>query len=214
MIYLLISILLSFILSIVFIFFNCKIVFKKITIKTFIIFFIIIYFVSLITIIVNYYYNSSIDYLLIVYFIILISIGIVDHFLLIIPDFYNLSILIMSIIIVVVKYCFNSMQYFHSTLDFVLGIVVMTLLFVVLLIIARKKEILGFGDIKLLFGVGILVGLINVLIIIFIACFMALLFEGIVNHFKRRMLPFGPYLVTSIMIIILFHNLLDKLLFL
>lgn len=79
--------------------------------------------------------------------------------------------------------------------------------------IAFKQEALGGGDIKLSFVAGMLLGIKFGIVYIVLASFLAFpyaLYITIKN--KDHMLPFGPFLVASLLIVFLNINTLEKIL--
>lgn len=67
-----------------------------------------------------------------------------------------------------------------------------------------KKESLGGGDIKLLFLIGLVLGFDMSIVTIFLASFIALPLSvvGLIKN-NTNVLPFGPYLSLSSIIILL-----------
>lgn len=67
-----------------------------------------------------------------------------------------------------------------------------------------KKECLGGGDIKLLFFIGLALGYDMSLVTVFLAAFIALPFSiiGLIKN-NNNVIPFGPYLSMSAVIILL-----------
>ena len=79
--------------------------------------------------------------------------------------------------------------------------------------IAFKQEALGGGDIKLSFVAGMILGIKFGVIYIVLASFLAFpyaLYITIKN--KDNMLPFGPFLVASLLIVFLNMNYFEKIL--
>lgn len=67
---------------------------------------------------------------------------------------------------------------------------------------AFKQESLGWGDVKLSFLVGMVLGIKLGVIYIFIGAFLALPYAIYVTLRKKEgMIPFGPFLVTSLLLI-------------
>ena len=78
--------------------------------------------------------------------------------------------------------------------------------------ILLKKESIGGGDLKLVFMLGIFVGWQGILMVIFLGSLLALIYITIIQVLKKkliRVLPFGPFLMISSIITIIF---LDKIL--
>ena len=79
--------------------------------------------------------------------------------------------------------------------------------------IAFKQEALGGGDIKLSFVAGMLLGIKFGIIYIILASFLAFPYAVYVTlKNKDNMLPFGPFLVSSLLIVFLNMNMLDSVL--
>ena len=81
-----------------------------------------------------------------------------------------------------------------------------------------KKESLGDGDIKLMGIIGIILGLTNSFIALFVGSFVGLVFSFIIIRKNREgIIPFGPFLLIGALITLYFTNiiepLIDKLIF-
>lgn len=121
-----------------------------------------------------------------------------------IPDSQVVIILLVSIASFFVKnqaYMINYKDKLYSII-FVLLVVLICLVTEKLL----KKEILGFGDIKLFLVVGLFTGIVHLLLGIFIASVIALVIELLINRNKHKLIPFGPYLTASFLIVIFFGS--------
>ncbi len=79
--------------------------------------------------------------------------------------------------------------------------------------LAFKQEALGGGDIKLSFVAGMLVGIKLGILYIVLASFLAFPYALYIT-FKNKdnMLPFGPFLVSSLLIVFLNMNVINQLL--
>ena len=72
---------------------------------------------------------------------------------------------------------------------------------------AFKQESLGWGDVKLSFIAGLLLGFKLGLVYLFVAAFIALPYGLVLRLLKKDMLmPFGPFLMTSICIVYIFSS--------
>ena len=79
--------------------------------------------------------------------------------------------------------------------------------------LAFKQEALGGGDIKLSFIAGMLLGIKFGIVYIILASFLAFPYAVYVTlKNKDNMLPFGPFLVTSLLIVFLNMNTIDMVL--
>ena len=89
-------------------------------------------------------------------------------------------------------------------------------LFIFLLVIklfgdkAFEQESLGWGDVKLSFLAGTLLGVKLGLVYLFVGALIALPYGIITRVCKKDLLmPFGPFLITSLYIIFLFHSVMN-----
>ncbi len=77
----------------------------------------------------------------------------------------------------------------------------------------RKQEGMGFGDVKLMFLLGLCCGIIGLPYVLLFAALLALVFTMAVhrrNTHSQTRLPFGPYLCAGCAIYMLFgHNILN-----
>lgn len=93
----------------------------------------------------------------------------------------------------------------RMTLD---GVIVMSPLLAIFLL--TKGRGMGFGDVKYSFVVGLLLGMWNG----FIALYMSFVFGGVVGAYllfvkkmdRKKAIPFGPYLFIGTYIMLFFHN--------
>lgn len=112
-----------------------------------------------------------------------------------------------SILIFIIKWVFVS---FNSALMSLLsGLFVFALMYIIMLIgnFMFKTESLGGGDIKLSFVAGMVLGPKLGVFYIVLGAFLAFPYAVYVSiRNKDSMLPFGPFLVSSIMIIFLNYN--------
>lgn len=153
-------------------------------------------------------FGFSMKFIIAITFIsILIIITISDIRYYIIPD----EVLLIGIILVIFELLINS---FINNIDIVNGVfkpilngvLSFALLYVFKLLgdFLFKKESLGGGDIKLLFLIGLTIGFDMSIVSIFLASFIALPLSiiGLVKN-NTNVLPFGPYLSISSIIILL-----------
>ncbi len=86
--------------------------------------------------------------------------------------------------------------------------------FVIFLIIgvavsaALKREALGGGDIKLIAAIGVFLGVIGNVMVIFISSFIALFVMLISQHNVKEEFPFGPFLILGAFLYILAGDLM------
>ncbi|MBR2712195.1 MAG: prepilin peptidase [Bacilli bacterium] len=107
----------------------------------------------------------------------------------------------------------------YSLIDIVIDAVVVYLIMFAIKKIGDlifKKESLGYGDLKLMAYIALVLGIKLSIVTIFIASFIALPFAIITNLKKDKlMLPFGPFLAIGAMILFLskvdFNSLLELL---
>ncbi len=75
-------------------------------------------------------------------------------------------------------------------------------------ILALKKEGLGFGDVKLAFATGLLLGwqkfLLAILLASILACLVLIPIKYAKNHSKHTEYPFGPFIAFGVLVALLF----------
>lgn len=155
---------------------------------------------------INYMVNglSLISFMYSIISSFLVIIFVVDCIKMIIPDTLNIGIFLLTIILILV---FKKPLYI-SKIDLIIFLILNTLITIIVLgaFLCFKIEVLGFGDIKLFFSIGILLGCFKFLVALFIASFVAVIVECLIFRFKRKMIPFGPYLVVGFIIVIIFEK--------
>lgn len=162
-------------------------------------------------------YGFSMKFIISITFIsILLIISISDFKYYIIPD----EVLLVGIILIVVELFINS---FVNDISILKGVIYPLLsavgsfltlyLFKLIGDCMFKKESLGGGDIKLLFLIGLVLGFDMSIVTIFIASFIALPLSiiSLVRN-NSNIIPFGPYLSLSAIIILLSKLNLDTIL--
>ncbi len=159
-------------------------------------------------------YGFTIDTILsIIISSVFICVIISDSKYMIILDEVLIAGIILTSICFIIKYGIVTVayKYLHGLLLFSL-----MLLIKVFGDVTFKQESLGWGDIKLSFFVGIVLGVKLGILYIFMGAFLALpyaLFVSLKN--KSNILPFGPFLISAFFIIYhfsdFFYNLITKL---
>ena len=84
------------------------------------------------------------------------------------------------------------------------GLLLFSIMYIIMLLgnFIFKKETLGGGDIKLMFVIGLVLHPFFGLVLIFIASFIALPVSFIIFYRKKQnLIPFGPFLLISFMLI-------------
>ncbi len=125
----------------------------------------------------------------------------------------NDSPLVISSILIFILTCYSA-GIKDALLSIFNGIIIFGVAYLLQLFgyIAFKQEALGGGDIKLSFVAGMLLGIKFGIVYIVLASFLAFpyaLYITIKN--KENMLPFGPFLVASLLIVFLNMNFLEKI---
>ena len=146
--------------------------------------------------------------------LIIISISDIRYY--IIPD----EVLIFGIILIIFELIINSILNNISIVNGVLfpilnglGSFCLMYLFKIFGDLVFQKESLGGGDIKLMFIIGLTLGLDMSIVTVFIASFIALPLSVIsLIRKNNNVLPFGPYLSMAATIILLCNLNLDKIL--
>ena len=136
----------------------------------------------------------------------------VDLKIMIIPELLNLLIFLISFIHCILSLVRIIPSIYHHYFDIIWLYIFLIIVFIINLYISRKYEIMGFGDLKFFLAIGFLIGIYYFFILLFLSCFLALIIEGIFFQFKRKIIPFGPYLVFGMIIILLFYPYINILL--
>ena len=145
----------------------------------------------------------------------LIVIAFVDLKIMIIPD----TLIILNIGLIIGYFIFYKQAIFgvysfmSKEIMYALVLNFLLLLVVILFQVFYKKEIMGYGDIKLLLVFGLMMGVTKLLLIIFISSFIAVIIELPQNKRKKQGFSFGPYLVLAFGIVYLFGDLIINILF-
>ncbi|MDY3757303.1 MAG: A24 family peptidase, partial [Bacilli bacterium] len=116
-------------------------------------------------------------------------------------------LIVSTILILIIKFIYNG--YKDCFISIIYGLIVFGVMYLTMLLgnALFKKESLGGGDIKLSFISGLSLGPLLGLFYIILASFLAFpyaIYISIKN--KDTMLPFGPFLATSLLIIYLNYD--------
>lgn len=132
---------------------------------------------------------------------ILIVISFIDLDLMIIPDTCVLILLGLAIILF-----FIPSNYKIDWLDKIIGLGVVSVLYLTFSIASkiRKKDLIGFGDIKLLAAMSLILGWESILLGLFVASLVALVYEVIINKNRTKKFPFAPFLSIGFMFALYF----------
>ena len=116
-------------------------------------------------------------------------------------------IIIGSILIIIIKLLSTSLK--DTLISFGSGILIFAIMYGIMLLgnLLFKKESLGGGDIKLSFIAGLVLGpKLGIFYIVF-GAFLAFPYAMYITiRNKENMLPFGPFLISSLLIIYLDYN--------
>ena len=116
-------------------------------------------------------------------------------------------IIIGSILIIIIKLLSTSLK--DTLISFGSGILIFAIMYGIMILgnLLFKKESLGGGDIKLSFIAGLVLGpKLGIFYIIF-GAFLAFPYAMYITiRNKENMLPFGPFLISSLLIIYLDYN--------
>ena len=152
---------------------------------------------SILASIISIYYLCTLDlysepYKIIIPFVMglsvcmMVALSVIDFNTLEIPMGFNIFLFCMGIIITVLT---------GNYLEHIIGMIsVSTFLFLVFFITSGKG--LGFGDVKLMFALGLLLGWKSIVIGFFIGCILAIIIHSIRMKVSKEshVLAFGPYL--------------------
>ena len=156
-------------------------------------------------------FGFSIDFYIAIVFISMSIIVIIsDYQTMIIPD----EVLIVSVVLLLIGMFIKGG--ISLTLESLInGIIAFGIMFLIKLLgdFIFKKESMGGGDIKLLFVFGLVLGYELSIISIFLASFIALPISLIILYRKKEnIIPFGPYLSISALILLLSEINIDSIL--
>ena len=136
---------------------------------------------------------------------ILISICIIDYRHQIIPNRLNLTLFEIGLVFALL-YGFNNVM---ITADMLLGLFIGGGIFLLITLIGgliAGKEAMGFGDVKLMCGLGLLFGFTNTIIITLMSFLIGAIISIILLVSKRKnkneYIPFGPFIILSTIIVI------------
>ena len=121
-------------------------------------------------------------------------------------------LIISAIIIFVIKWLNTGIV--SALMSLVYGLIIFGVAYLLMLFgsLAFKQEALGGGDIKLSFVAGIVLGVKLGILYIVLASFLAFPYAVYVTlKNKDNMLPFGPFLVSSLLIIYLNMNIISEI---
>jgi leader peptidase (prepilin peptidase)/N-methyltransferase len=93
--------------------------------------------------------------------------------------------------------------------NYLLAALIASSFFLIIFLISRGRA-MGFGDVKLAVLMGLLLGLPNVLVALFLAFLFGAIIGVILMVFKKKSLkseiPFGPFLIAGTFIAMLYGN--------
>lgn len=153
----------------------------------------------------NFEFLNIIKFGVLLSFIIIIFVDIKD---MIIPD----TLILFNVILIIINYVifeqaiFENYRFNSNDIIYTLIFVFILLLIVVTVHLVWHKELIGYGDIKLMLVMGLMIGIIKLLLLIFVSSFIALIIEVPQTKKKKNGFPFGPYLVLAFIVVHLFGN--------
>lgn len=157
-----------------------------------------------------YTFGVSVDffkYLLLVPM--LISVFCIDYKLQIIPNRLNLTILEIGLLFTFITAIMNTSTGIATLTNSAIGCLVGGGIFLLITLIGGAiagKEAMGFGDVKLMAALGLLLGWVNIIIVSVLAFLLAAIISIGILIVKRKKvneyIPFGPFIVLSSFIVI------------
>lgn len=116
-----------------------------------------------------------------------------EHY--IIPDSMIVSILLMAFGSIFI----NDQNTVITLNERIIAVGLVALMFMIIVITEKilKKDLMGFGDIKLFVGIALLLGYQLLFTGIFVAAVIALIVEVIIKKGRNKLIPFGPYLAIG-----------------
>jgi len=129
----------------------------------------------------------------------------------ILPDFLTIPVIVSGLLVTLLQFTLGiklNPPFATSVQDSVLGLILIPtflILFTWLFKVVTKKEGFGFGDIKLLAGVGVWFGLFGVFATLLLSCFLGIAGQILVSLLTKRKIfgvhyPFGPYIVAGLFV--------------
>ncbi|MBR6515997.1 MAG: prepilin peptidase [Bacilli bacterium] len=122
----------------------------------------------------------------------------------IIPDSINVVIIVLGVISLFITHSSINQVLVINYIDKLIGFGVALGLLLIFIFFEKilKKELMGGGDLKLFFGIGLFMGWQLLLLGLFLASVVALITEmlkKLINSekFLNKVIPFGPYLVIG-----------------
>ena len=122
----------------------------------------------------------------------------------IIPDSINVIIIVLGVISLFITHTSINQVLVINYIDKLIGFGVALGLLLIFIFFEKilKKELMGGGDLKLFFGIGLFMGWQLLLLGLFLASVVALITEmlkKLINSekFLNKVIPFGPYLVIG-----------------
>jgi prepilin signal peptidase PulO-like enzyme (type II secretory pathway) len=158
-------------------------------------------------------HNIYINLILMLVLSSLVIIGISDIKYTIIPDQFVVLIFICAAALFVLYYFFNIITFYNYFLSPAFGAIIGGGSMLLMSLIGRifyKKDVLGFGDVKLFFVCGLLVGT-NGAIFCFISTIVIAAVFFLINMLLKRLslaslVPLGPFICISTALFILFNT--------
>lgn len=126
-----------------------------------------------------------------------------DYKEMIIPDAMLIILFIYFIILKILKINFLNITFNKILIG---GIILIIVMAIHLILMKFKVELIGFGDLKLLFILNLILGIDLIIVVLFISSLIACLFEVII--LKRKLFPFGPYIIIGFILILFFYEIL------
>ena len=140
------------------------------------------------------YLNQS---MMIVFFIVIFIVDLKEYW---IPDLMVMGVGFINLLRIVENiFYLKNIYYSGMILCLIFGLII------ILIFLILKKEMMGFGDIKLYFVLSIGLSISQFIILMLLSSVIGLLFIIIL---KKKMIPFGPSIILSYMIldIVMFVN--------
>lgn len=137
----------------------------------------------------------------------LLSVFKIDFSYQMIPNRVNLALFEIGLVFL----CIQGIISVNSAVNMIVGMVIGGGVFLLISIIGgltSKKDAMGWGDIKLMGALGLLLGATNITLLMILSFFIGAIVSVILLMFKlvKEYIPFGPFIVTACIIIMLVPN--------
>lgn len=105
-----------------------------------------------------------------------------------------------------VLWFFLGQEEFSVALDVLKACIVPAVLLILVLLVEKlmEREVMGGGDIKLLFALALYLTWVQMLLMLLVACVLGLIFAAVSQRKRGTAMPFGPFLAAAALVVVCF----------